>query len=78
MLPTEIAPFFDAGIAWQRFADPVFRFDRTTSERVPVMSYGVSTRINVLGYAIAEIFYAVPLHRQEKGGHFGFQVQPGW
>jgi hypothetical protein len=77
-LPTEISPFVDAGFAWGRARPVDFRFDRNTTDRVPVVSYGLSTRINILGYAIGEIYYAVPLHRPEKGGHFGFQLQPGW
>jgi hypothetical protein len=77
-LPTEIAPFFDVGMAWTRDDAPELRYDRRSAERVPVMSTGVSARVNLFGYMVAEVFYAYPLHRREKGGHFGFQLQPGW
>ena len=77
-LPVEVAPFFDVGTAWTRNESPDFRYDRETADRVPVMSAGVATRINVLGYLVAEIFWVNPLHRPEKGSHWGFQLQPGW
>ena len=77
-LPTEIAPFVDVGVAWTRDEAPDLRYDRRTADRVPVMSTGVSARVNLFGYMIGEVYYAYPLHRREKGGHFGFQLQPGW
>jgi WD40 repeat protein len=90
--PTEIAPFIDAGLAWcggtsndtsaQRCGgvgdSPSLRFDRDTGDRVPVFSAGITSRINVLGYLVLEIYYAYPFQRPDKGPHFGFQIQPGW
>jgi hypothetical protein len=77
-LPTEFALFADAGVAWTAEEAPVFRFDRRTTDRVPVFSTGVSTRINLLGYMIMEFFYAYPFQRPERGPHWGFQLMPGW
>lgn len=77
-LPTELTPFVDAGVAWRASESPSLRFDRSTAERVPVVSVGVATRINLLGYAVVEIFYVRPLHRPGKSGYFGFQFAPGW
>lgn len=77
-LPLELTPFVDAGVAWRASASPSLRFDRNTSERVPVVSAGVSTRLNLFGYAVVEIFYVRPFHRPGKGGFFGFQLAPGW
>ncbi|MGQ0562338.1 MAG: peptidase S9 [Gemmatimonadota bacterium] len=91
-LPTEIAPFFDAGLAWWgsdaqitlangttvRRERPRLAFDRDTPSRVPVFSTGVSARMNILGYLILEAYYAYPFQRREKGGHFGFNIAPGW
>ena len=77
-LPTEIAPFFDAGVAWAKGDSPDFRFSRNSLERVPVFSTGVSARMNVLGYLVLEAFYAYPFQRPERGGHFGFVLSPGW
>jgi Tol biopolymer transport system component len=86
-LPLEISPFFDAGLAW-RAADaaqpgeisgsPSFKLARNSNERIPVFSTGVSARVNVLGYLIFEAYYAYPFQRPDKGGHFGFQLAPGW
>jgi Omp85 superfamily domain len=77
-LPTDIGPFFDAGVAWQK-GDPVdFKFSRDTPKRVPVFSTGISARMNVLGYMVLEAYYAYPFQRPEKGAHFGFVLSPGW
>lgn len=77
-LPTEITPFFDAGVAWTKDESPELKFARNSSERVPVFSTGVSTRLNLFGYAVVEVFWAYPFQRPEKGGFFGFQLAPGW
>ena len=83
-LPTELSLFADAGIAWTSDTTPVLKF--TTDEqtladvnrRYPLVSVGASTRLNVLGYMVFEIFYAYPFQRPEKGPHFGFALSPGW
>jgi Tol biopolymer transport system component len=77
-LPTEISPFIDAGVAWTGDESPEFTFDRSSLARTPVFSAGVSARINVLGYLIFESYWAYPFQRPAKGGHFGFQLAPGW
>lgn len=48
------------------------------SRRVPVFSTGVSSRFNLFGYTVLEVFYAYPFQRPQKGAHFGFQLIPGW
>lgn len=77
-LPIEIAPFADAGVAWTRDESPSLRFDRTTADRVPVFSAGVSSRFNLFGAAVLELYYAHPFQRPLRGAHFGFQLLPGW
>lgn len=77
-LPTEIAPFFDAGVAWAKGDSPDFEFSRNSTKRVPVFSTGISARMNVLGYLVLEAYYAYPFQRPEKGAHFGFVLSPGW
>ena len=79
-LPTEIALFTDAGLAWNEGDNPfdLLKFERDTTERVPVISAGASARFNLLGYLVFEVFYAYPFQRPEKGAHFGFQLAPGW
>ena len=76
-LPLEIAPFVDAGAAWTKNQGVRFAFDRETLDRVPVFSYGASARVNLLGYAVLEAYYAFPTHRS-KGWHWGFNFAPGW
>ena len=78
-LPTEIAPFVDAGVAWDANRSPDFRFaTSSTSANIPVMSAGVSARFNILGYLVLEAYYAYPFQRPNKGWHAGFNLSPGW
>jgi Tol biopolymer transport system component len=77
-LPLEVAPFFDAGLAWTGDESPSLEFARNSTGRVPVFSTGISTRMNLLGYLILEAYYAYPFQRPDKGWHWGFQIAPGW
>ncbi|MFQ5571788.1 MAG: peptidase S9, partial [Rhodothermales bacterium] len=79
-LPTELTLFSDAGLAWNAGDNPfdLLKFERGSTERVPVVSVGTSARFNLLGYLVFEIYYAYPFQRPEKGAHFGFSLQPGW
>lgn len=78
LVPTEIAVFNDLGLAWDSNREPTLEFSRTSTERVPVMSTGVSARFNVLGMLVVEVYYAHPWQRPIKGAHWGFQIAPGW
>lgn len=77
-LPTELAAFVDGGVAWTAEDEPVLKFDRTTSKRVPVFSAGVSARVNILGYIVLETYYAFPFQRPDAGWQLGFRATPGW
>jgi len=77
-LPIELAPFVDAGIAWTSDESPSLEFARESVERIPVVSAGLSTRINLFGYAVLEVYYAYPFQRPDKSWHFGFNLAPGW
>jgi Tol biopolymer transport system component len=77
-LPLEIAPFVDAGVAWTSEESPSFRLTPSSIARVPVVSAGVTARVNLFGAMVLEVYYAHPFQRPEKGSHFGFQLQPGW
>ncbi len=82
-LPTELSLFADGGLAWTGDEGPNLTFStgdeaRTDPGRIPVFSVGASTRFNVLGYLIFEVFYAYPFQRPDKGAHFGFALSPGW
>ncbi len=78
-LPTELALFADAGIAWTQDNPPVLDFD-TNSEatNIPVTSAGVAARFNVLGRVILEGYYAIPFQRPERSGEWGLRISPGW
>jgi len=43
----------------------------------PVFSAGASARMNLLGSAVIELYYAYPFQR-DIGWEFGFQLAPGW
>ena len=58
--------------------DPVLEFSRSPSDRVPLFAAGASARFNVLGFMILEAYYAYPFQRPVKGGHWGFNISPGW
>lgn len=77
-LPIELSPFVDAGVAWSGSEAPSLQFSRNSTERVPVISTGLSARMNLFGAMVLEIYYAYPFQRPDKGAHFGFQLQPGW
>ncbi len=77
-LPTEVSFFADAGLAWTGSERPVLDFSPDATGRAPVTSAGVSTRINVLGAIVVEMYYAYPFQRPERGFDFGVQLIPGW
>jgi len=77
-LPTELVLFADGGLAWDPDNPPTLEWSRSSSERVPVLSTGVSARFNVLGFMILEAYYAYPWQRPDKGWHWGFNLAPGW
>ena len=78
-LPTEVSFFADGGVSWTESEAPVLKWESgPTAERIPVCSAGVSTRFNLFGYTVLEIYYARPFQRPVKGAHFGFQLVPGW
>lgn len=76
-LPTELAAFVDAGIAWTGDEGPTLDFDET-GEGAPVLSAGIASRFNVLGYLILEVYYAYPFQHPHEGWQFGFSMAPGF
>ncbi|MDX1673202.1 MAG: hypothetical protein R3314_00265 [Longimicrobiales bacterium] len=89
LFPTELSAFFDAGVAWTSDrpcedgnapsvgCTPIFEWDNPTG-RTPVFSTGISARVNLLGFAVMETYYAYPFQRPGKGWHWGFVLSPGW
>jgi hypothetical protein len=77
-LPVDLVGFVDAGVAWTKRHPPNIKFAFDSDTRIPVFSAGMATRINVLGFLVMEVYYAVPFQHTEDHGHFGFQILPGW
>jgi WD40 repeat protein len=77
-LPTELIAFTDAGLAWDGDNEPALEFSRTSLDRIPVFSSGVGARINIFGFMVGEVYYAIPWQRPRRGAHWGFQLAPGW
>jgi hypothetical protein len=72
--PIEMALFFDAGLAWTSQTRPSF----AGGEREWARSAGAALRVNVLGFAIAEVDYVRPLDRSRKGWLWQFGLTPGF
>ncbi len=77
-LPIDLASFVDAGTAWNSEEPPELTWATRSTERIPVMSAGIATRIGLGQFFALEIFYVYPFQRPERGAHFGFQIAPGW
>ncbi|HYT73641.1 MAG TPA: BamA/TamA family outer membrane protein [Vicinamibacterales bacterium] len=73
-LPLELALFADAGAAWGRST----RLHVTGTNSDLVRSVGAAARINVLGFAVAEIDYVRPLDRPLKGWMWQFNLRLGF
>jgi WD40 repeat protein len=76
--PTEIAPFVDVGLAWTRGENPSLRIQRNSTERIPVVGAGVTSRFNMFGAPILEVFWVRPFQRPGQRGYVGLQLVPGW
>jgi hypothetical protein len=72
--PVETALFYDAGLAWRRADDRAV----VGGGRRPVASYGVSLRVNLFGFAVAQISYVQPQHRPLKSWHWEVALIPGF
>jgi hypothetical protein len=72
--PVEIAPFFDAGVAWTG-AEKAWFLD---GPRDPVTSYGASLRFNILGYAVGQLSYVRPNDRPRRDWMWQFSLLPGF
>lgn len=73
--PIEFVAFGDAGLAWDTTNEPSIFGSGT---RDPVFSAGVGLRINLLGFAVAEVDLVRPFDRPGKGWIWQFELQPGF
>ena len=72
-VPVELAVFTDAGVAWGRSDRSRFAGDNQ-----PVVSVGAAARVNLFGFAVAEIDYVRPLDRPNRGWLWQFSLRPGF
>jgi Tol biopolymer transport system component len=77
-LPSELSLFADAGMAWDSEYPGTLKWSRTDTGRIPLVSTGVSLRVNILGALILEGYYAYPWQRPKQGWITGFSLMPGW
>ncbi len=73
-IPVELFTFFDAGVAWTRAEKPSF----AGGARDWVSSAGFGARVNLFGFAVAELNMARPLNRTNAGWQFVFNLRPGF
>ncbi len=73
-IPVEVGVFGDAGLAWGRTTRPSF----AGGDQKPVSSVGAVMRINLLGFAVAEIDYVHPIDRPGRGWLWQFNLMPGF
>ena len=71
---TDIALFFDAGMAFNDFSD--IGSDSPNSSKL-VMSVGASVRVNLFGAMILEPYWAYPIQKNSRVV-FGLNFIPGW
>ena len=72
--PIEAAVFYDLGSAWYQGQSVHFN---GPSKNI-VTSRGVAMRVNLLGFAVAEIDYVHPDDRPMKNWYWVFSFQPGF
>jgi Tol biopolymer transport system component len=73
--PVDFAIFGDGGLAWDSKNQPSVLGSGT---RDPVFSAGAGLRINLLGFAVAEVDLVHPFDRPDKGWVWQFELQPGF
>jgi Tol biopolymer transport system component len=73
-LPLELGVFMDAGAAW----DTSRSIRLSGPDQNLVKSWGAVARVNVLGFAVAEIDYVRPLDRLGRGWMWEFNLRPGF
>lgn len=76
-LITDLNLFFDAGLSFYEKED--LKKDAYI-QHVPILSTGVSLRVNLFGYMVLEPYFALPISAPEsqKSWRFGLNFIPGW
>jgi len=74
VLPVEAAIFGDAGVAWHQGQTPAL----FGGQRPTIASTGVALRLNVLGFAVAEVDFVHPFNRPGKTWEWQFGLTEGY
>jgi len=78
-LPVDVFAFGDTGVAWTKTDTPVFKFSGVNAnQRSFVSSVGFGTRVNLMGFLIAELSMAKPLNLAQQDWTFVFNLMPGF
>lgn len=77
---TDLNFFFDAGVAFFENSDLKPQNGDAVPQHKPIMSTGVSLRINLFGALIIEPYFALPfsLDKDVRKWGWGLNFQPGW
>ena len=73
-VPIEVAFFGDSGVAWTASDKPTL----LGGARKPVVSTGVTLRLNLFGFAVGQLDFARPVQRPRHGWMFEFSLTPGF
>jgi Tol biopolymer transport system component len=73
-LPIDFFVFGDAGVAWDSSNEPKL----TGGSRPTISSAGTGLRMNLFGFAIAELDLVKPFQRPDKGWVWELNFQPGF
>jgi Tol biopolymer transport system component len=73
-IPVELAVFADGGVAWGSNT----RTFTASGDSQPVGSVGAAARVNIFGFAVAEVDYVHPLDRPGRGWLWQFNLIPGF
>jgi Tol biopolymer transport system component len=79
--PIEGALFYDIGLTWDEGS--VLRWNREPGDdvlrvRSPMQTFGASVRMNLFGFAIARLDYAIPQERKAVKGLWTFSLGPAF
>jgi outer membrane protein assembly factor BamA len=79
--PLEAAIFYDIGMVWDEHSTLKWTRqlgDDPISVRTPLQAVGWSVRMNLFGFAIGRLDYAVPLNRRGVSGLWTFSLGPAY
>jgi Tol biopolymer transport system component len=79
--PIEGALFYDIGMVWDQNSTLKWKRepgDSPTGVRTPLQVFGASIRMNLLGFAIARVDYAIPQGRSQIKGLWTFSLGPAY